>query len=366
MIPVMKRAGLALLILLLLIIAFFTVLTVFEYRPAEEEKSAVAPGSASVPVPAGKELRVLSWNAGYGALGDNADFFMDGGRGVYTADEARVRQNLEAMRETAAALSPDFCLFQEVDVDSDRSRHIDEAAFFRASLPGFASAFASNYRALYVPFPIPPVGHVDGGILTLSRYAAASEATRLALPCPFSWPIRTAQLKRCLLVTRHPAEDGRELVLVNLHLEAYDSGEGKIAQTRKLASFLRTEYEKGNYVIAGGDFNQYFTAGDAETYAVREGLWKPGVLERELFEGGLTLHCDSAVPTCRSLDRPYAGADPGDFQYYAIDGFIVSDNIEVLSVETQPAGFGATDHNPVLLRCRLRESGMDSGPGSAE
>ena len=354
MIPVMKRAGLAVLILLLLIIAFFAVLTIFEYRPAEEEKAPVAPGTAPDPVPSGEELRVLSWNAGYGALGDNADFFMDGGRGVYTADETRVRQNLEAMRETTAALSPDFCLLQEVDVDSDRSRHIDEAAFFRAAFPEFASAFASNYRALYVPFPIPPVGHVDGGILTLSRYAAAPEATRLALPCPFSWPIRLAQLKRCLLVTRHPAADGRELVLVNLHLEAYDSGEGKIAQTRRLASFLRSEYEKGNYVIAGGDFNQCFTAEDAETFSVREGLWKPGILERDLFEGGLTLLCDSAVPTCRSLDRPYAGADPSEFQFYAIDGFIVSDNIEVLSVNTQDTGFGATDHNPVLLRCRLR------------
>jgi len=45
-------------------------------------------------------------------------------------------------------------------------------------------------------------------------------------------------------------------VLVNLHLEAYDSGEGKIAQTKLLVEFLEQEYAKGNYVIAGGDFNQ--------------------------------------------------------------------------------------------------------------
>ena len=349
-----RRICAILLCLLLLVFAFFAVLTVFEYRPEEEETVAAAPGNAQNPVPVSKELRVLVWNTGYGALGDNADFFMDGGRSVYTADEARVLQNLEAMRETIGTLSPDFCLLQEVDVDSDRSRHIDETASFRAAFPDFASAFASNYRALYVPFPIPPIGHVDSGILSLSRYASNPDATRLSLPCPFSWPIRLAQLKRCLLVTRHPVEGGRELVLVNLHLEAYDSGEGKIAQTRQLASFLRSEYEKGNYVIAGGDFNQYFTQEDAKAYAVREGLWKPGVLEREQFEGSLTLFCDSSVPTCRSLDRPYAGADPDDFQYYAIDGFIVSDNIEMLSVKTQDAGFGATDHNPVLLRCQLR------------
>ena len=359
---IMRRAGLVLLALLLLALAFFAALTAFEYRPAEEEKTAVVPGNAAEPLPAGAALRVLSWNLGYGALGDNADFFMDGGRGVYTADESRVLRNLADIRETVKSLSPDLCLLQEVDTDSDRSRHIDEAAWFRAAFPGFSSAFAFNHRALFVPFPIPPVGRVNAGLLTLSRYAVEPEAARLSLPCPFAWPIRTAQMKRCLLLTRIPVSDGKELVLVNLHLEAYDSGEGKIAQTQKLVSVLREESEKGNYVIAGGDFNQFFTGEDQQTYAVRDGLWRPGILERERFGDGLSLFCDSGTPTCRSLDRPYAGADPDDFQYYAIDGFILSDNIGVLSVETRDAGFVASDHNPVLLTCRLRADGASIGP----
>ena len=36
-------------------------------------------------------------------------------------------------------------------------------------------------------------------------------------------------------------------------------------------------------------------------------------------------------------------------QHYVLDGFIVSPNIEVLSVETQSLGFRYSDHNPV--RC---------------
>ena len=43
-------------------------------------------------------------------------------------------------------------------------------------------------------------------------------------------------------------------MVFNLHLEAYDNGEGKIAQSKKLADVLSQEYAKGNYVIAGGDF----------------------------------------------------------------------------------------------------------------
>ena len=39
----------------------------------------------------------------------------------------------------------------------------------------------------------------------LSDYGISS-AERIKLPCPFSWPVRTANLKRCLLITRVPLE----------------------------------------------------------------------------------------------------------------------------------------------------------------
>ena len=38
-----------------------------------------------------------------------------------------------------------------------------------------------------------------------------------------------------------------------------------------------------------------------------------------------------------------------------IDGFLVSDNISVQSLETLDLGFVYTDHNPVLLRCTLKK-----------
>ena len=59
------------------------------------------------------------------------------------------------------------------------------------------------------------------------------------------------------------------------------------------------------------------------------------------------------VPSCRSLIEPYADADKKDFQYYLIDGFIVSDNIKVSSIENQDLGFVVSDHNPVLLKLQL-------------
>lgn len=228
--------------LVVLILAFIGILTLTEYKPADEETVEIADGnSTQESIHVGDSLRVVTWNIGYGALGDNADFFMDGGKGVRTADLQRTQENINSMIEGLQQLKPDIAFLQEVDIQSDRSHHLNEVEAFRASFADMSSTFAANYKVLFVPYPIPPIGHVDGGIATFSRFSISS-AQRIQLPCPFSWPIRLGNLKRCLLVSRIPVEGtGKELVAVNLHLEAYDDGEGKIAQTQQLASFLQAE-----------------------------------------------------------------------------------------------------------------------------
>ena len=145
---------------------------------------------------------------------------------------------------------------------------------------------------------------------------------------------------------------GKELVLVNLHLEAYDDGEGKAAQTKVLADLLTAEYEKGNYVIAGGDFNQTFP-GALDAFPIRDpSLWTPGVLEADILPEGWQFACDLSVPTCRLLNQPY-DPDSGDTQFYVIDGFILSPNVRLDSVETIDRQFQYADHNPVLVRVTL-------------
>ena len=60
-----------------------------------------------------------------------------------------------------------------------------------------------------------------------------------------------------------------------------------------------------------------------------------------------------AAPTCRLDNQPYdAGSDAT--QHYVIDGFILSPNVELTSVQTQDDGFRFSDHNPVLLNIRLK------------
>lgn len=335
-------------------LALLITLTVAEYRP-EDVEELVLSGTPSKEVVIGEDIFAMSWNIGYGALGDNADFFMDGGSHVMTADRQRVQQNLGGIVETIRDIKPDLVLLQEMDLDSKRSYNIDERQEIAGQVGVYQSSFAYNYKVLYVPYPLPTMGKVECGLCTLSSYGALS-SRRMSLPCPFKYPIRLCNLKRCLMVNRIPVKDSeREFVVVNLHLEAYDSGEGKAAQTAVLRDFLEQEVEKGNYVLVGGDFNQTFSNIDTSMYPLINGdMWQPAVVETEDFSEQLQFLMDNRVPSCRSLDRQYIGADPNDFQYYMIDGFIVSDNIEVDSMETLDLQFVHSDHNPILLRFKLK------------
>ena len=198
---------------------------------------------------------------------------------------------------------------------------------------------------------------MESGVTTLSNLAV-TEATRESLPVPFSWPLRIANLKRCLLVERVPIEGSdKTLVLVNLHMEAYSSDEGRKAQMGVLGKLLETERNQGNYVIAGGDFNQAFP-GSMEKYPLPANpSWVPGQLTEEELPDGFAYACDLNTPTCRALDKPYDGNRKG-LVAYVIDGFIVSSNVKVNSVETIDLNFRNTDHQPVAMEFTLQPAGV--------
>ena len=356
---VLKGIGIALLVIVLALAAFIGYLTATALNPETETASLSGPGEFSTgTLSDGDSFSVVSWNIGYGSLGRESDFFMDGGAQSRPENQQTVDKNIagviETLRPDAKDWLADFMLLQEVDSGSRRSYGVIETDAIADGV-GFTNAYALNYKCAFVPVPpTAPLGKVSSGVFTLASTALTS-ADRIALPSPFKWPVSVANLKRCLLVTRVPLQDtDRELVLVNLHLEAYDDGEGKAAQTRALMEFLTGEYEKGNYVIAGGDFNQTFP-GALEQYPVKNpDLWTPGVLnESDLPGAGWQFVTDLSVPTCRLLNQPYDPADPAT-QYYVIDGFIVSPNVRVDSVETLDEAFEYADHNPVLMNVTLQ------------
>lgn len=336
---------------LLLVVLLFIFLTVMEYRPDSVEDVPFVSGNEKLEV--GKKIALMTWNIGYAGLGKDDDFFMSGGTMVQPDSPEVSEAYLSGIKSTIQEKPVDVLFLQEVDIESKRSWKVNQVEAL-AQATGMASSFALNFKCIFVPIPFPPIGRVESGVATLTNLETV-EAQRHSLPVPFKWPTRTANLKRCFLATRLPVYEagvatGKELVLVNLHLEAFDDGEGKIAQTQQLMSFLNDEYAKGNYVVAGGDFNQNFP-GSAAYPIVWPDDWKPGQLDNSMLDEGWSFCFDESAPTCRSTSRPYNDEDAAakNWQYYLIDGFVVSPNVEVSLVKVLDEDFQHSDHNPVLL-----------------
>ena len=317
------------------------------------EKMAVS-GEVTTKVDKSNQLKLLTWNAGYGVLDERQDCYWDGGKGVYGESKDVVKENIDALKSKVTEIDPDIFLLQELDLDSKRSYRIDEYASFKDTFKGdtYETSFARNFKAGLVPLPLYKMtGRVDAGIATFAKYDM-TEATRVQLPIPFSWPMKLFNLKRCLLINRMPIEGSdKELVIINLHLEAYDDGEGKAKQLAMLMDRMKEEYEKGNYVIAGGDFNQTFSTTNYQKYP-KMNDWVCPVIEADNYPN-FTFKMDDTYPTCRSLYKTYADADKSNFQYYIIDGFIVSNNITIDSLETINLDFKNTDHNPIKMLVTL-------------
>ena len=340
-------------ILLAAVILLLATLTVTDYRPAATE-TAERSGFGNRQLSTGTPLHLLTWNTGYGGLDAGVDFFMDGGTMTFPSSQSVVEGNVSSIASWLQQSDSDICLLQEVDRDSSRTKHLDELPLYQ-QITGMDYSYAPNYRCLFVPFPFPPLGQMESGIVTLSSCQRTDTSIRVSLPSPYTWPVSTANLKRCLLVDRFPlADSDKELVVMNLHLDAYESGEGRVAQTKALLDLMQEEYSKGNYCIAGGDFNQLFPD-TQERYPIKNtDLWTPGGLTEDLLPDGWQFAFDSTSPSCRLLNQPYDPADEAT-QYFVIDGFILTPNVTLSEVQTVDLGFANSDHNPVKLTVTLNK-----------
>lgn len=331
-------------------------LTAVEYRPEDIEVLDVK-GEASKKLKIKDKLSVLTFNVGYGCNDEQSDFFMDGGSKILGDSKEAVQKNMEGIQKIIEQQDADVVFLQEIDKDSKRAYGVPELDYAANAFEGKGScAYSRNYDCKYVPYPFPTTGRVNSGAVTLNSFEV-KEAKRYNLPTNYKWPVRVCQLKRGLLVERIPLEDSdKEVIFVNLHLEAYDTAEGKAAQTKVLVDLLQSEYEKGNYVIAGGDFNQSFPdAGTLEKYPIIDDTYYvPEEMDASILPDTWQWAVDTSKPSARLLNMPY-DTENELTQYYVIDGFILSPNVTLENIETINEQFKYTDHNPVKLTVSFHE-----------
>lgn len=357
---VLKLLGILLLVLLLIVGAYAGYVFGTYSRIEDNQSLSVTRGSSGVQTAAPETpYKILSWNIGFGAYEDDFGFFMDGGTESRAWSKERLLDNLDEIGTLLAEQNADLTLLQEVDFDSDRSYHVDEALLLRTfdGLDVYTdSVFAVNYHSAYLFYPLTkPHGASNSGLLTISKLGVKS-AVRRSLPVE-TGVTKLLDLDRCYSVSRIPVSNGKELCLFDLHLSAYTS-DGKIAdeQLELLLSDMQKEYGSGNYVIGGGDFNKDLLEGGSEAYfgvSTEDYTWAQPIRFDLLEKTDIRLVApegkDAAVPSVRNADGPYHDGQ----LVLTVDGFLVSPNVEVLESEVLDTGFANSDHNPIAMTVEL-------------
>ena len=278
------------------------------------------------------------------------DFFYDGGKKVRD-NKANVLYNLQNISSHLLCLrdSTDFAFLQEVDIDSKRSYHFNEVELLCNRISQCVKSYAINYNAAYVPIPVfKPLGCVNSGILNLSHIIPAQSA-RYSFNKDYDWPKNLFMLKRCFLVNIFPVKNEKELILINLHNSAYDDGKLRLDQLQVLSHFFKEEYNKGNYVVAGGDWNQYPPHFKADFNGYIQDKRNISVPDTLLPKDWIWAF-DNKLPSNRDLQTSLGK----NTLTQVIDFFVVSPNIEVISIKCLDYKFKNSDHNPVYIKFRLK------------
>ena len=351
---VLKISGIIIGVLLLIVLAYVAYLLIDYHREEDNlplEVTEPASGVQAGAVPTGETLSITSWNIGFGAYTDQYSFFMDGGEHSRGFSKEIVEKTVEQISDDLVSFDSDFYFLQEVDTDATRSYHLNEYEMIASRFDEKYKIFAQNYDSSYLFYPIlEPHGKSQAGISTMSDYPVNSSVRR-SLPIQ-SGLAKFFDLDRCYSISRLPAADGKELVLINFHLSAYTTDPTVAeAQLAMMYEDMTAEYKAGNYVICGGDFNKDLLGDSSEVFGVsgEDYSWAQPFPYDSVPEGFTVVAPfdeENPVPSCRNADKPW---DPETNFQLTIDGFIISDNVRPVSSDVVDLQFACSDHNPVYM-----------------
>lgn len=338
---------------IIMVVLSYLLYVVLSYHRVGDNLTLEIEGDAENIASVNTEISLLTYNIGFGAYSADYSFFMDGGEHSRALSKEAVLDNINGVMDVIAKENCDLILLQEVDTDGTRSYHVNQKNLISEKYPRFDQVFAENYDSPYFLYPIhEPIGANKSGILTLSRFNINSSIRR-SLPVENSLS-KYFDLDRAYSVSFIKTDNGKNLVIYNVHLSAYTS-DGTIAddQLKMLSEDMQAQYEKGNYIIVAGDFNKDLLGDSSKYFKRSEGEYNwAAALNNNLLPQGIKSYSGTNAPSCRNAEAPFKG-DGTDF-VLSVDGALVSENIEVLSCETVDTSFAYSDHNPVKLKFVLK------------
>lgn len=347
-----KIIGWLLLTIIILFGGFILYITITDFQPPQVEVLVEKSTDGSIQAIQQDTFSLMNWNIGYAGLGKDMDFFYDGGTGVRPTRELSKKYLANIIDFVTHNDTVDFWLLQEVDLKSKRSYYVNEVELLTEFKKESHNVFAQNYKVPFVPVPVnAPLGYVESGLLLFSEFTP-TESIRYAYPLIASWPDKLFLLDRCFVLNRYPLENGNDLIIINTHNSAYvyDSVL-RVQELQIIKKVMIDEYGKGNYVIAGGDWNQnppgYKPSGDYNKHKFFPSIVK---MNPDFMPEGWKWAYDDKAPTNRQNDKPFKVGENGTT---CLDYYLVSPNIDIIDVEVIDLKFEDSDHNPIYLRAKL-------------
>ncbi|HTN60481.1 MAG TPA: endonuclease/exonuclease/phosphatase family protein, partial [Devosia sp.] len=240
----------------------------------------------------------------------------------------------------------DIVLLQEVAKPSWNTYGHDVFGDVKAALADYGNSFAADIDTRFVPPPF----RIQIGNGSFSRRAVlASELRGLPLEPEFEFGLFRKGYRMHILRLDGPIG----WVIINIHLSAFDDAADAVRE-RQLAAvmtFAQAEYAAGRHVIIGGDWNMRLAPTNFPHRTDPRFLFWVRDFPQAALPQGWRLGVDPSRPTVRTANQPYR---PGENYTLIIDGFMVSPNVEIVSVQTRDLGFIHSDHNPTVLQARTR------------
>lgn len=287
-------------------------------------------------------LKLMVWNIGYGGLGEESDFQMDGGKMLRAPGRDAVEKNLAGIQGVLREEQPDILLMQEMATGGFLNRGVDVLSGIRDALPGYGMIFSSDIRTRLLSGPL---GLRNGLATFLKVETGSTDIVRLSEePEPIMGFIK----RRYHVQVTELEVDGAPWAVINVHLSAFDEGANtRMRQLREALDLAQSYYQQGHAVVMGGDWNMRLAATDFPYSTTEDALFWVHDFPQDALRPGWQIVIDPAVPTTRTNDQPYKA---GVNYTTIIDGFVVSPNVQVDEVRGLDLGFRFTDHQPVVAR----------------
>jgi endonuclease/exonuclease/phosphatase family metal-dependent hydrolase len=282
-------------------------------------------------------LCVMTYNIGY-LSGMTNNLAVERDKELFETNQKRLQALLKDLR-------PDVCCFQEIDFHSSRSYYVDQLGEISKELNYPFSSRVINWDKNYVPFPYwPPsmqFGEILSGQAIASVYPIKKNESLLLQKGDYPFYYNAFYLDRLAQVNILNIGD-RELLVINVHLEAWDARAREIQADQLIALF--NKYEKDYPILLMGDFN-----------STPPGAEKPYMIEQ-------TIEKILAIDGMKSVisDSLYLSDEKDYFTFNTIAPYIKIDyifynekKIKLIDARVVKEAKDISDHFPLVAKILL-------------